>query len=219
MGGRYFASTIMQMGGNSCEEFVQLGVATVTSVSLQAVIGKYGYQHIGKTKKMLRHHWWGYPTKCKVWGNGTQLLWHNGNPSRQYQHTFIANQWRNGMSSVWILWHPNPENGKMEGSIVQGIYPQGFGVLLRKDFEGHENIIWLCEHCIRGKQGCSSRCEKYYYGHWLQHQSLGRVIGEEIHRVAQEAVNYKLRMNDGGASEWCMFDILLLGVHIIYRGE
>ena len=28
-------------------EFVPLGVATVTSVKIQAAIGKYGYQHIG----------------------------------------------------------------------------------------------------------------------------------------------------------------------------
>ena len=52
MGGREFASTIMQMGGNSCAEFVPLGIATVTSVRLQAAIGKYGYQHIGTTAKI-----------------------------------------------------------------------------------------------------------------------------------------------------------------------
>ena len=32
----------------------------------------------------------------------------------------------------------------MEGSIVQVIYPQRFGVLLRRDVEGHENIILFC---------------------------------------------------------------------------
>ena len=49
MGGREFDSTSMQMGKNYCAEFVPLGVSTVTSVRLQAEIGKYGYQHIGTT--------------------------------------------------------------------------------------------------------------------------------------------------------------------------
>ena len=54
MGGREFDSTSMQMGKNYCAEFVPLGVSTVTSVRLQAEIGKYGYQHIGmKEKKSL----------------------------------------------------------------------------------------------------------------------------------------------------------------------
>ena len=52
MGGRGFASTSMQMGGGSCAEFVPLGVAAVTSVNLQAAIGKYGYQYIGTTAKI-----------------------------------------------------------------------------------------------------------------------------------------------------------------------
>ena len=52
MSEREFAPTSMQMGENSCEEFVPLGVDTVTSVRLQAAIGKYGYQHIGTTAKI-----------------------------------------------------------------------------------------------------------------------------------------------------------------------
>ena len=52
MGGRDFASTSMQMGKNSCVEFVPLGVAVVTSVKIQAEIGEYGYQHIGTTEKI-----------------------------------------------------------------------------------------------------------------------------------------------------------------------
>ena len=51
MGEKEFASTSMQMGENLCAEFVTLGVATITSVRLQAAIGKYGYQHIGMTAK------------------------------------------------------------------------------------------------------------------------------------------------------------------------
>ena len=51
MGGRKFASNRMQMGKNSCTGFVPLGVNTVTSVRLQVSIGKYGYQHIGMTRK------------------------------------------------------------------------------------------------------------------------------------------------------------------------
>ena len=46
------ASSSMQMGKNSCAEFLPLGVATVTSVRFQAAIGKYGYPHIGTTGKV-----------------------------------------------------------------------------------------------------------------------------------------------------------------------
>ena len=52
MGEREFASTIIQMGKFSCVEFVPLDVATVTSVKIQAAIGKHGYQHIEKTEKI-----------------------------------------------------------------------------------------------------------------------------------------------------------------------
>ena len=41
----------MQMGKISCIEFVPQGVATVTSVKLQADIGQYSYQHIGTKGK------------------------------------------------------------------------------------------------------------------------------------------------------------------------
>ena len=132
----------------------------------------------------------------------------------------------------------------MEGSIVQVIYPRGFGVLLRRDVEGHENIIFFCENCSRGKQRCSSKCYKYYVGHCLQHLSLVGSIGEENHRMVKwwnvvtkikfemakwwngvttkwwngEMVKLflinsdmvKPRMNDSGASEWCMFGILVV---------
>ena len=52
MGGRGFASISMQMVGNSCAEFVPLGIANVTAIRLEAAIGKYGYQHIGTTAKI-----------------------------------------------------------------------------------------------------------------------------------------------------------------------
>ena len=52
MGGREFASTSMQMEKYLCVEFGSLGISTVTSVKIQAAIGKYGYQHIGATEKI-----------------------------------------------------------------------------------------------------------------------------------------------------------------------
>ena len=39
-------------GGKSCAEFVPFISYTTTSVRFQAAVGKYGYQHIGKTAKI-----------------------------------------------------------------------------------------------------------------------------------------------------------------------
>ena len=51
MGGKEFASTIMQIKKKACVEFVPLGITTFISVRLQTEIGEYGYQHIGTTAK------------------------------------------------------------------------------------------------------------------------------------------------------------------------
>ena len=103
---------------------------------------------------------------------------------------------------------------------------------IRRDVEGYEKFLLICEQCSRGKQGCSIRCEKYYDGHWLQHHSLGggnqfnnRYQPSWWNGVTKKWLNGKMwksillngdimkpRTNDDGASELCMFDISVVWI-------
>ena len=94
-----------------------------------------------------------------LWDSAVDSSWlglpvQKGHLNRANWHVLFG-YWRSlHISAGGVFGYPNPEDGKLARSDLQGVYPRGVINLLRENVKSNEAEFLLCEHCCRGIPWC-----------------------------------------------------------------